>query len=206
MPQVTDIRPQKRQKRVNIFLDGKFSFGLDLETLAKTGLKVGQEVSEKKVEEIIREGEFAKIYNRVLKFLSYRPRCEKELSDWFKRKGVGERTKNLVLRKLKKLNLLDDKNFAKWWIEQRISFRPRGARLIKLELLKKGISREAIERLFEEINIDFSEEKRAKKAAEKKFKSLKNLTRPKQKEKLSQFLLRRGFSWETIRKVLDDVF
>lgn len=206
MPHITDIRSQKRQGRVNVFLDGKFSFGLDLETLAKTNLKVGQEISAKKVEEIIREGEFAKIYNRVLKFLSYRPRSQKELADWFAKKSVGGQTQKLVLKKLKRLGYVDDRKFAEWWIEQRISFRPRGARLIKLELLKKGISREAIERLFEEINIDFSEEKRAKRAAEKKFKSLKNLTRPKQKEKLSQFLLRRGFSWETIRKVLDDVF
>jgi len=206
VPQITDIKPQKRQRRVNVFLDGKFSFGLDLETLAKTNLKIGQEISEEKVEKIISQGEFSKVYNRVLKFLGYRPRSQKELAGWFARKNVGEATRKVVFKKLKKQKLVSDKNFAKWWIEQRLSFRPRGARLIKLELLKKGISREVIESLFEKINIDLSEKERAKKAAEKKFKSLKRFSRQKQKEKLSQFLIRRGFLWETIRKVLDDVF
>lgn len=139
MPQITDIRPQKRQNRFNIFLDGKFAFGLAAESLAKAGLKIDQQISEEDVQQLIKENEFTKVYDHILKFLSFRPRSEKELREWFKKKQVGEETQNMVWQKLQNLGYINDSEFAKWWIEQRISFRPMGKRAITMELIRKGI-------------------------------------------------------------------
>jgi len=204
VPRITDIKPQKRQKRVNLFLDGEFSFGLSLEALAKFGLEIGQVLPDEKVEKIIKEEELLKVYNRVLKFLSYRPRSRKEIDSWFKRKKVGKETQNLVFKKLKKQNLIDDYEFANWWIDQRASFRPRGARLLKVELRQKGISERIINKVLNQKKLKSSEEKLAQKAASKKIRSLKNLSREKAREKLAAFLLRRGFSWEVTKKVADE--
>lgn len=205
MPQITAITPQKRKKRVNIFLDGQFSFGVDLETLAKTDLRVGQVLSEEKIEEIVKEAELTQVLARVLKFLSFRPRSEKEVTDWFLRKEVGFKTQALIRRKLKKQKLLDDKEFSRWWLEQRILFRPQGSRLLRFELKRKGISEGTIEEVFQEVKDSFSEKKLAGKAALKKLRSLKNLSQEKTKEKLTSFLLRRGFSWEEVREVVEDL-
>jgi len=68
MPQITAIKPQKNQKRVNIYLDDKFGFGLDLENFLKLGLKVEQELSDAEVAEIIKKAEFQKTYDKVCKF------------------------------------------------------------------------------------------------------------------------------------------
>ena len=205
MPLITDIKPQKNNKRFNIYLDGQFAFGLPAETLVKAGLKIDQEISEEKIERLIKEDDFVRIYNRVLKFLSFRPRSEKELKDWSKKKNVGEETQKLVYQRLKHLGYLNDEEFAKWWIEQRTTFRPSGARLIALELRQKGVPREIIDKLlFSSPSALITERAQALKIAKKKRERLKGLSHREAREKLGAFLARRGFSWETIEEVLVD--
>lgn len=217
MPRITKVSPQKRKKRVNIFIDEKFAFGASLEILAKYNLQVGQKLSQEEIEKIIKEGEFQKVYDKALRFLSYRPRSEKEIKDYFYKKGVGEETQKLVLKKLKKTGLLDDKEFALWWIEQRMTFRPSGKRLLEQELRKKGINREIIEEILEEI---FKKEretqgaiagrlypsfelKLALKVAKKKLPTYRKLPFLEFRQKMTSFLARRGFSWEVIKEVID---
>lgn len=204
MPLITDIKPQKNKNRFNIYLDGQFAFGLPAETLVKAGLKIDQEISEEKIEKLIKEDDFVKVHNRVLKFLSFRPRSEKELQDWFKKKNVGEETQKLVYQKLKHLGYLNDEEFAKWWIEQRTTFRPSGARLIALELHQKGVSKDLIVKLLDGDITKDTELEMAKRVVEKKLKTLGHLPPGEIKQKLTAALARRGFSWETIKKVLVD--
>lgn len=201
MPKITDIKPQKIKKRFNIYLDGKFAFGLPAETLVKAGLKIDQKISEEKVEKLIKEDEFIKFYDRVLKFLSYRPRSEKELQDWFKKKKVGSETQKLIEKKLKKLGYFNDRDFAQWWIEQRMTFRPFGKRRLALELRQKGISREIIDEELAGLK-DEELSQLAEKVAKKKLKSLKNLPFFEARQKLTAFLARRGFGWEIIKEVV----
>lgn len=204
MPQVTDIKPQKRQNRFNIYIDGKFSFGLDAEQLVKSRLKIGELISQEKIEELIRNSEFQKIYDRSLKFLSYRPRSEKELSDWFMRKEVGEETKTLVLSKLKQQGFINDQEFARWWVEQRMSFHPTGTRLLKLELVKKGIPRGIIQEQLEQIIDDPDAVKvQAKKLIEKKMKIWQDLPEQELRQKLYGVLVRKGFPWDVVKLVVE---
>lgn len=205
MPVITDIKPQKRKNRFNIYVDGRFSFGLDADTLVKSGLQINQEISQEEIEKLVKENEFVKVYDRVLKFFSYRPRSEKELRDWFKKKQIGEETQKLIYQKLKHLGYLDDEEFAKWWIEQRTTFRPSGTRLLALELRQKGVTREIIDQQLNNLAIKpFSEHDLAKKVAEKKLKTLKHYSCLEQKQKLASALARRGFSWETVKEVIDE--
>jgi len=119
--------------------------------------------------------DFKRFYNSSLRFLSYRPRSEKEVRDKLKalinrHSGEEERRLQNLLRterngrdsghgqnddresiiekiiiKLKEQKFINDEEFAKWWIESRTRFKPRSLRLIKLELRQKGISEELIE-------------------------------------------------------------
>ena len=125
---ITKLQPQKNRKRVSLFLDGKFGFGLSLEEVVKNGLKTGKELGEKKVEELFFSSQREKVLGRVLNFLSYRPRSEREVRRYmwkrFKLMEVKEewkeKLKKEILKKLRKQKLLDDASFADWWIEQRI--------------------------------------------------------------------------------------
>ena len=83
MPVITSIKPQKKkQQRFNIFLDGKFAFSLSAEALAQAGLHENQEIPPNDVRKLINESEFALIFDKILKFLSFRPRSEFEINEY----------------------------------------------------------------------------------------------------------------------------
>ncbi|MEK9178534.1 MAG: RecX family transcriptional regulator [Patescibacteria group bacterium] len=140
---------------------------------------------------------FDRYYNLALRFLSYRPRSEKEVYEYLKGKIQKSKGKSLngeiiakIMSRLAELDFVDDSTFVRWWIENR----KKGGRLIKLELLQKGISKETIEEALLKFDIAKKENDLIKKFIEKK-KSLPY-------EKLVAYLLRRGFDYETIKKAL----
>lgn len=201
MPLITDIKPQKNKKRFNIYLDGQFAFGLSAEARLKAGLKIDQEISSQKVEGLIKEDEFLKFYDRALKFFSYRPRSEKELQDWFKKKKVGIETQKLIEKKLKQYNYLDDQEFTRWWVEQRTTFRPFGKRRLAFELRQKGINQKLVEEELGKLEDDKLVEL-AEELVKKKMKTMEDLPYFEVREKIFAFLSRRGFHWEIIKKVV----
>ena len=145
--------------------------------------------------------------NRALRFLSFRPRSEKEINDYLKKKNVGMITSQKIISKLKESNFLNDLEFAKWWIEQRTLIKPRAWRIIKIELKQKGISSEIIEELnanseSEEIN-DLTI---AIKLAQKRFPRYKSLPRQEIYQKLGRFLISKGFDYDTVKRSIDEVF
>lgn len=201
MSLITQIKPQKNKKRFNVFVDGKFSFALPAEALAKAGIRANDEITPEEIEKLIKENEFQKILDRVLNFLSFRPRSKKEILDFLVKKQSGEKTQKMVMARLKDLGMVDDKAFAEWWVEQRKNFRPKGVRGLKAELIKKGINKELIE---EAIGKIIDEESLARVSLEKKIETFRKLPPEKFRQKVTSFLAYRGFSWDTIKKILDN--
>lgn len=145
--------------------------------------------------------------NKALRFLSFRPRSEKEIQDFFKKKQVSKETSGKVINKLKEYKFLDDFEFAKWWVEQRTLVKPRSWRVIKIELRQKGISKEIMEIL--NVNSELEEKddlNAAIKLAEKRIPRYKSLPRQEIYKKLGRFLLSKGFNYEIIKRSIDEVF
>ncbi|QQG47818.1 MAG: RecX family transcriptional regulator [Candidatus Woesebacteria bacterium] len=140
-------------------------------------------------------------FEKLLKFVSIRPRSVYEVKSWCRRKKVDPKIQAIVLEKLKELEFLDDYKFSLWWIDQRLSFRPKSKRLLKLELLKKGVNREIIQKALESVEID--EAAVAKNLIYKKEKRWKRLDEIEKKKKIINFLKSRGFNWEIIRRVIN---
>ena len=107
-----------------------------------------------------------------------------------------------VLTRLKELKYLNDTEFTKNYIENRIEFRPRGKYLIKRELKQKGIHPDLAERITEETYED--EEEAASRAFAQKLKKIQSYPRPKQKEKAMRYLASRGFRFDTIYKIINN--
>lgn len=202
MPIVTRIASQKNQKRVNVYLDDKFGFGVDLDNFVKLGLKVGQELTEERVGEVVKKAEFQKTLDKLLRFATLRPRSEKEIGDWMRRKKVHGSLHKKLFDKLKRLDLADDVRFAKWWVEQRQNFRPKSSRILKSELRIKGISKEIIDEVLEETQVD--EVKIAGDLIEKKQYRWERFDRMAKKKKMQEYLARKGFGWEVVEKVLKE--
>lgn len=210
MPQISSIEPQKKRKgRFNIFLDGKFAFGADESFLVKNHLQIGQELTGLVVEKYIKETELTKLFDASLRFLSFRPRSEKEVGEYLAKKisqkeGIkyqqakesGQITQ--VIDKLKRYRYLDDLDFAKWWITARLKSNPKGQLFMKYELLKKGIAADIIENVLSRLP---KESSLAQKALEKKLKIWKNLPPKELKRKTYVYLRARGFSYDTVEEV-----
>lgn len=200
MSTITSIEPQKNKKRVNIYLDGEFGFGIDLETFVKLGLKVGRELTDENVQKITRESEFASVYDKILSFGSLRPRSEKEYKDWLRKHKVPESLHEDLFNRLKRLEFLDDKKFAVWWIDQRKEFKFKSKKELIYELRSKGISKEIINEVLSEEGVD--EVSSARKLLEKKKYLWQGKTGFEARKKMSEYLLRHGFSWDVINKLV----
>lgn len=202
MPLITSIKLQKNKKRANVYLDGKFGFSVDNFNLLKFGLKEGKEISEKEVAGIVEEVEGERIWEKLLKFVSFRQRTEKEVEDWFVRKKVPATLVKKYLKKLKKLGLLDDRRFACAFIEDRLSFNPKPKKVLLLELVKKGVPKSVAEEVLSEF--EFDEEFQIKSLLMKHQSRWKNLDQAAAKQKKARFLANKGYSWELIKKIVFD--
>lgn len=154
---------------------------------------------------------FEKFYNKSLRFLSFRPRSEKEIRDYLlkprirldKRKKISEEILDKIVARLKKQKFINDEEFTKWWIEQRLKLRPRAWRVIKMELARKGISQEISEPIIQSLEFRIQNDlELAKKLAEKRIKRYKDLSKREIYQKMGRFLASKGFNYETIKKVL----
>jgi regulatory protein len=202
MPVITSLKPQKNKRFVNVSVDGKFRFGIDLDNLYKYGLKIEKEFTEEELEEINREANFNKTFNKILNFAMRRPHSESELVSWLSRKKVDKEFNEKLLKKLANLELLDDEKFTKWWVEQRTHFKHKSKRELQFELRQKGVNSKLIDKVLGESDLD--EFDMAQKQAEKKLRSLGRFDDQTRKKKLGEFLQRKGFGWEIVKKVLDD--
>ena len=111
-----------------------------------------------------------------------------------------------IIEKLKKQKFLDDREFAKWWIEQRSKVKPKALKFIIFELKQKGIEKDLIEEVLEskefEIVSDFD---KAFKLAQKRINRYRGETPKKAYEKMARFLASKGFDYDIIKKVIDQV-
>ncbi|MEK7611171.1 MAG: RecX family transcriptional regulator [Patescibacteria group bacterium] len=215
MPEVTAITPQKKPGRLNIFIDGRFAFGLNEEDLYKSGLKTGQVITEDDISRLKKVNDEGKVLENVLHFLEFRPRSEREIRThiknyYFRKKKseseeeVGLIIENILVR-LSRLRLLDDRSFAVWWLEQRQnSGRPQGKWRIKLELTQKGISREIIDEVL--ASSGANEFDLALKAVRRKLPAYTKLPVREGKFKITRYLLGHGFSAVIAREVIKQVF
>ena len=192
---ITDIRAGRgRQKRVNIFLDSKFTFSLQAELAAKEDLKVGEEITDRRLEELSKSDGVQRCLNAALHYLSHRPRSQAELRERLHQRGFDTDSIEAVFIKLKEQGLIDDLAFAQFWKDNRVSFNPRSQWLTRLELRRKGVAEEIIDRVVREC--DDSES--AYQAALGRVQRLPLSDYQLFRRRMGEYLRRRGFNYEVI--------
>ncbi len=191
---ITAITAQKRdKKRVNIFFDGEFAFGIS--RIVAAWLQVGQNLTDEQISKLISKDQDEVAYQRAIKLITYRDRSIAEIRQSLHQKQIPEEIIENVINRLGENGLLDDKRFANLWIENRNEFRPRSHRMLTLELRKKGISEDIISQVLENTTAD---EELAHKAAQNQIRRYMTLEWQDFRRKLGSFLARRGFSYETV--------
>ncbi len=204
MGRITKIEPQKRNRtRRSIWLDGNYSFSLSEAVLRQSDLRVGDEVSDSEVTKLVSLDQKEKAKEIAFRYLGYRPRTIKEVADKLKGKGMPTEIITAVIEDLQRLQLLDDRSFARSWITERMAHRPRGRRLLFRELRQKGLGAELIEEAIDELYPP--EVELAKQLLRKRLSRFKGLEPQKLRARVWSLLLRRGFSPQTAQECMDEL-
>ncbi len=201
MKKITAIEVQKRSpNRVNIHLDGEFAFGVA--RIVAAWLRIGQELSEEKIEQLQLEDARERAFQQALLFLSYRARSESEIRQNLRKHEIPETIIEQTLERLRQDGLANDNQFAHAWVENRSAFRPRSRRLMAMELRQKGLNDEAVSSAVESVD----DEALAYEAAQKRATRFKGLEWNEFRKKMSDFLARRGFSYSVIAPVVNRIW
>jgi regulatory protein len=199
MGKITALKANRRtDKKLNMFLDGKFAISVDTEVAVKEGLKIGQELSDEQLKDLTENVSLARCLNTAYRFLSYRPRSEAEMKDRLGRHGFEDSNIEIIINKLKEQHLLDDTAFAQFWQENREMFRPRSKRLTIIELKKKGVADEIVK----EVTDDSNDMDSAYQAALKKARRLAGEDYEVFNRRVGDFLKRRGFDYAVIHQTV----
>lgn len=140
--------------------------------------------------------------NNAYSLLRVRPRSEREIRERLKLKGYNDSIIDDVVEGLKRRSDIDDGKFAKFWVDSRMHLNPVGDIVLKHELKDKGIEDSIIESALETKAEAYDEYEVAFNMAAEKFERLKKLDRRKASKRIYDFLLRRGFKYDTIRKII----
>jgi len=194
---ITALEPQKRSRdRVNVYLNDVFAFGLA--ALAAANLRVGMTLTDDEIAALRLADEVERAREKALNYLSYRPRSEAELQSHLLKSDFAETTVDEVLCRLREVGLVDDEAFARYWVDNRARFRPRGKRMLVQELRQKGVASNVIETALAE----YDEVAAAQHVAEEQARRLAHLPPEVFRRRFWDRLMRRGFSPDIIQELL----
>lgn len=197
---ITALEVQKRNhERVNVFLDGEYSFSITLIEAAR--LRKGQTLTEAEIAALRGEDAVHKAVDSAVRLLTYRPRSIAEIRRNLNEKSIDEAVIEAALDRLSALGYLDDEAFARFWVENRTAFKPLGPTALRYELRQKGVAEAIIQEVLE--SQDATEA--ARQAASSQLRKLRGTDQRTFRQKLGSFLQRRGFSYEVSGSVISEL-
>lgn len=195
--QITAIEPRRKGLSA-LYIDGEFAMKLDTQTLLEHRFDVGREIDDDDLREIIALSNERRAKEKALWLISYRDHSKKELADKIKR-TYDEDSAEKAVDRLEELGLVNDESFARRYAEQLLFSKHMSKRATARELAFKGIDRDIIDDILDEIDIDTHEQIRA--VLDKKYR---NLSDEKIKRRAVAALQRLGHSWDDIRQVMNE--
>jgi regulatory protein len=191
-----------RSRQARIYINGEYALSLDIDVMVKEMLQIGQELSPEKIASLGKSEKSYLCRNAAYRFLDYRPRSESETRELLEQKGFDRHNIDITLAELKRQGLLNDVTFARFWKDNRNSFRPRSQKMLKMELKNKGVDSGIIKEVTGEID-DYDS---ASRAALEKARTLSLSDYRVFRNRLGGYLYRRGFNYQIINKVVKQVW
>jgi len=192
---ITSIERLPRKRRYDVRIDQVLVVPLSPEILSQYCLRPGQEVTGGQVK-AIEEAEARHVaMASALRLLAYRQRSEKEVRDSLRRRRVSAEVIDETVARLRELRLLDDAEFARSYVDLRDRTSPRSRRLLRSELLARGLERGAADASLGEMD----EADAAYRAGARRARSMSALAFPDFRRRLGDHLQRRGFGYDTAR-------
>ncbi len=205
--EVTKLEVQKNNPdRVSVFIDGEFAFGVHQDLVLTHRLSAGRTLTPDEQQAIIEDDRVAKAKSRALDYLAHKPRTETEVRRKLRQKEYSEPVIESVVKRLHELGYLDDAQYAEQYVERRFASKGYGPVRIRQELRKRGIDRHLAETAVDDFFEDESTLVAAREKAEKRWPRIAREDDPrKRRDKLYRYLKRRGYTYDTIRVVIDEM-
>ena len=205
-------KPGKGEK-IHLSLDGEYIATVNADYWFTCGIKSGSEVTPEQLEELLTESARRKMMNKALDLLSLRDYSRRELSDklvtkaWEKKEqkdmdlGSLKQQASDICDRLEELGLLNEERFARSYVDELIRRKHLSKSGLKTALIQKGVQRDIIETVLEEVDVDPVEQIRELLAT--KFKN-RDLTDEKQKSRTVNALLRLGYHYNEIHAAMGE--
>src|SRR5690625_2538339 len=142
---VSKITTQKSSKnRFNVYLDGNYAFSVDQEIYIQYHLHKGKQLTKEMIDEILHEDYLHRAYVSAIHYLSYRMRTESEIFTYLQKKEFPKDVIDEITKRLYDEKLLNDEQFARAFVKDRMERSTKGPLIIANELAEKGISKKFI--------------------------------------------------------------
>ena len=193
---ITKIAKMGKEDKFAVFIDDKLKLIINGESLLSSGINVGQNLTESKLSEIDSLTKSNELYSRAIKYISIRMRSEGEVKQYLKRKSATDEQARKVIAKLKALDLINDENYVRAYIHDKLLQSPASKRKLTYEIRKKQIAESVIEQSLKNDQISDIE-------------SLNKLIEIKRRQskyhddlKLMQYLVRVGFNYSDVKDAI----
>lgn len=196
---ITAIEPRRKSLSA-LYLDGEFAVNIDAETLLLSRYRIGQEISEEELQSLIQESDARRAREKALYLLSHRDHSKKELADKIKRSGASCEAAQSAALRMEEIGLIDDESYARRYAAELMRRKYFSQARIEYELQKKGIDRDLIHAIIEEMAVDPAQQLRELLAR----KYARNLQDEKGRRRTVAALQRLGYRWEDIRRALEE--
>lgn len=200
---ITSIEKYKKNKdMLSVYIDGKFAFTISESNFLSLNLYEDQDLSEETIVYIKNTLNFLEAKAKAVRFLTTKLRTEKEIRDKLHENGYDNECAEMVLNELKAIGYINDKLYAQKYVYDRTKLKPQSKKLMKRQLLLKGISEDIADEVLMDWKVDdFTV---AKSLAKRRFGKY-DMNDDRIRRKAQSFLMYRGFSISTINEVIRDM-
>lgn len=200
-------------EKIHLSLDGEYIATVNADYWFTCGIKSGSEVTPQQLEELLAESARRKMMNKALDLLSMRDYSRRELSDklvtkaWEKKEqkdmdlGSLKQQASDICDRLEELGLLNEERFARSYVDELLRRKHLSKSGLKTALIQKGVQRDIIETVLEEVDIDPVEQVRELLAT--KFKN-RDFSDERQKTRTVNALLRLGYRYNEIHAAMGE--
>ncbi|MNB73218.1 Regulatory protein RecX [compost metagenome] len=200
---ITKVEREPRSGYRYLLHFGPYRLSVHEDIMIKYRMITGRLFTKAELEEVVLADEKQRAYVEGLRYLERKPRTAMEMTRRLRQKEIGETVIEEVLGRLIRERLIDDDQYARQWAEQRVTAHRRGKLWVRQELRGKGIAKETIAEALGEISPE-QEKESAMQLGAKKWNTIRGDLMDKRR-KTGAFLMRRGYSGEIVRVVLNSL-
>lgn len=200
---ITSVERDKKNKdRLSVYIDDKYAFSISEADYLSLNLYEKQEITSEDIRHIKENINFRAAKSIAVRYLSLKIRSEKEVRLRLENDNFDCGTIEKVIEDLKSLGYINDSLYVQKYVFDRSKLKPKSRRLLKLELLNKGLAEEVIDSVLSDWQVDDSVV--AESLVKKKFGKY-NLKDKKIMKRVCSFLQYRGFSPEIINGIINKI-